>query len=313
MTCQQVQTNLSLYLYGELEFAQEEELEQHLEGCAFCQLALSREKAWHTSLQSERKEIPLDLLAQCRRDLRTAIKPSVAKSSIGLPRLSDIFSIFHSGSQWSKRLAFASFFMFAGFYLSNWMDQMHLRNPLGAVQMGLLNNPAFRVRDVQPSDNHQVRIIMDRVQEQVVTGSVQDEFVRQLLLAAAKDPADPGLRVDSVQILNGQDGTDVRDALLYAARYDANPAVRLKALQGLRRFAGDRATHETLRAVLQYDENPAVRSEAIDVLVPADGPVRVTPELAGTLEEIVRSDGDDDYLRARCLQALQILSTHRAY
>jgi anti-sigma factor RsiW len=42
MNCQQVQTNLSLYLYGELEFAAEEELEKHLEGCSFCQLALAR-------------------------------------------------------------------------------------------------------------------------------------------------------------------------------------------------------------------------------------------------------------------------------
>ncbi len=309
MTCQGIQTNLSLYLYGELEFAQEEELEQHLQDCAFCQLALSREKAWHTSLQSERKDVPLDLLSQCRRDLRVAIKPSAAKSSKGLWQLSNIFSLFHlGGGQWSKRLAFASFFMFAGFTLSrmHWGSQFGMSN---VAQMGLLDYPASRIRDIQPSSNNQVRILIDRVQEQEVVGSIGDEAVRRLLLTAIKDPADPGLRVDSVQLLNGQDGSDVRDALLYAVRHDDNPAVRLKALEGLRRFADDKITHDTLLSVLQYDGNPAVRSEVIDVLAPASGSVRITPELAGTLEEIARTDGDNDYVRARCLQALQVLAT----
>ena len=80
MNCQQVQTNLSLYLYGELEFAAEEELEQHLQDCSFCQLALSREQAWHTKLNGERKDVPLDLLGQCRRDLRRAMKAPEARS-----------------------------------------------------------------------------------------------------------------------------------------------------------------------------------------------------------------------------------------
>ena len=48
MTCTQVQQNLSLYLYGELDFAAEEAVETHIGGCAFCQLALAREKEWHT-------------------------------------------------------------------------------------------------------------------------------------------------------------------------------------------------------------------------------------------------------------------------
>jgi hypothetical protein len=317
MNCQQAQTNLSLYLYGELEFAAEEELEQHLQGCSFCQLALSREKAWHTKLNAERRDVPLDLLAQCRRDLRVAMKAPEVKNSRRSWRFSDFLGAFDfGGGQWSKRLAFASFFVFAGFSLSAWMDRVHLTNQLGVLneaQMGMLNYPASRIRDIQPASNNQVRILVDRVQEQEIVGSIRDEAVRQLLLTAMRDPADPGLRVDSVEMLAGQDGSDVRDALLYTVRHDENAAVRLKALEGLRRFRDDRATHEALRSVLQYDSSPAVRSAAIDVLVPAGGPVKITPELAGTLEEIARSERDDDYLRSRCLQVLQVVGTPRAY
>jgi HEAT repeats/Putative zinc-finger len=317
MNCQQVQTSLSLYLYGELEFAAEEELEQHLQECSFCQLALSREKAWHTKLNAERKDVPLDLLGQCRRDLRAAMKAPEVKDSRRTWQFTDVFGALSSGGgQWSKRLAFASFFLFAGFSLSSWMGRVHFVNRLGAgneVQMGVLNGPMSRIRDIQPGSNNQIRIVIDRVQEQEIVGSIEDEAVRRLLLTAIKDPADPGLRVDSVELLKGQDGTDIRDALLDTVRHDENAAVRLKALEGLRRFRDDQATHETLRSVLQYDDNPAVRSEVIDVLVPMNGPLKVTPELAGTLEEIARSERDNDYLRARCLQVLRMVGTPRAY
>jgi hypothetical protein len=316
MNCQQVQTSLSLYLYGELEFAAEEELEQHLQDCSFCQLALSREKDWHTKLNAERRDVPLDLLGQCRRDLRTALKTPQASNSRRSWRMSDFLGAFDfGGGQWSKRLAFASFFVFAGFSLSTWMGRIHLTKRLGGgeTQMGMLNYPGSRIRDIQPASNNQVRIMVDRVQEQEIVGSISDEAVRRLLLTAMKDPADPGLRVDSVELLTGQDGPDVRDALLYTVRHDENAAVRMKALQGLWHFRDDRATHEALRSVLQYDNSPAVRSAAIDMLVPASGPVKITPELAGILEEIARSERDDDYLRSRCLQVLQIVGTPRAY
>ncbi len=315
MNCQQVQTNLSLYLYGELEFAAEEELEQHLQNCSSCQLAFSREKTWHTKLNAERKDVSLDLLSQCRRDLRVAMKTPTAKNDRRSWQPSRLFGSFNFSGPWSKQLAFASFFMFAGFSLSTWMDRVRPATRLGsdnAVQMGMLNDPASRIRDIQPVNDNQVRILVDRVQEQQVVGSVGDESVRQLLLIAIKDPVDPGLRVDSVELLKGQDGTDIRDALLYTVRHDENAAVRLKALEGLRRFREDRATHEALRSVLQYDVNPAVRSATIDVLAPASGSVKITPELAGTLEEIVRSE-HDDYLRTRCLQVLQIVGTPRVY
>ena len=73
MTCHEVQTNLSLYLYGELDFAQEEALERHLEDCALCQRALAREKEWHASVNSDRQDVSFELLSKCRRDLRAAL------------------------------------------------------------------------------------------------------------------------------------------------------------------------------------------------------------------------------------------------
>ena len=312
MNCHQAQINLSLYLYGELDFRQEEELEQHLSACALCERAFAREKAWHATLNAERTGVPLDLLADCRQDLKAAVSHA-SKSSRWwnweqpLGFIGARWPIAWRGG-WTGGLAAASFLVFVGFSAARWIDRNGLPQSLhlgGGTEMGVLNPSMVRIRDIQPSDNDRVRIIVDRISENEVTGRVDDDAVRQLLLAAAKDSNDPGIRVDSVEMLKGQNGNDVRDALLHSAQYDSNAAVRLKALEGLRQFAGDPVTRDALKFVLEHDDDPGVRTEAIDVLVPEKGKAQFSPELAGMLQEVMRSQQEDDYVRMRCFQVLR--------
>ncbi len=310
MTCQQVQTNLSLYLYGELDFGQEEEVEQHLSGCAFCQRALGREKEWHTVLNSQRMDVPLDLLAECRRELRNSLTAFRGEKTrrpwFPRPWFRWVNSLGFSATRWSMRVALASLLVMIGFSAGRWIDRNGMAGSElgGTSNMGLLSGPGARIRDIQASDNGGVRIIVDQVRTREITGRAEDDDVRQLLLAAMRDPSDPGIRVDSAEILKGQDGADVRDALLYSVRHDANAAVRLKALEGLRGFSADSAARDTLKFVLEHDGNPEVRSEAIDVLAPAGRPVSFNPELALTLQQVMRSEREDDYVRMRCMQLL---------
>jgi len=314
MTCHETQTNLSLYLYGDLDFAQEEALEQHLSGCALCSRALEREKAWHAALNSERTDVPFELLAQCRRELRGALPSEAdsARAKWNQPWLNGRWLDWFDGpgfsaTRWSMRIAVASFLVVIGFSAARWMD----RNGVPAFgfgessRMSLIDPASTRIRDIEPGGNDRVRIVFDQVRPREIIGRVDDEDVRRLLLAATRDPGDPGIRVDSVEMLKSQDGSDVRDALLYSVQHDANAAVRLKALEGLRRFAGERPTRDALKFVLQHDDNPGVRSEAIDVLAPANQPVEISPDFAHTLEQIVQSSGEDDYVRMRSLQLLR--------
>lgn len=307
MSCPQVQANLSLYLYGELDFAAEEELEQHLDECALCQRALSREKAWHTTLNSERVDVPLGLLSTCRRELRAAVSAAPGGRQAGFSWWGWLDTLGFSATRWSMGVAAASFLLMAGFSAARWTDR-HTIPGFGAgdtSRMGLIDASSARIRDIETGDNHHVRIVFDQIRPREITGRVDDEDVRQLLLAGMKDPTDPGIRVDSVEVLKGQDGNDVRDALIYSVRHDSNAAVRLKALEGLSRFSGDQATRDALKFVLQHDDNPGVRSEAIDVLAPANQRVEFSPDLAGTLQQVLRSQGDDDYVRMRSVQLLR--------
>jgi HEAT repeats/Putative zinc-finger len=309
MSCAEVQMNLSLYLYGELDFAQEEELEQHLTKCDLCKRALEREKAWHTAIKAEQLDVPLELLSECRTELKAAL-PSASVSGSG--RVSSwwdwLSQVGFSPSAWSTRIAVASFLVFVGFSAGRWIDRHGFPGDLSVgseSEAGLFDPTTAHVRDIQPSGDNRVRIIFDQVREQQITGRMDDQGIRRALIAASKDPADPGIRVDSVEILNDQNGSDVRDALIYAVRHDPNAGVRLKALEGLRRFVDDPSTRENLAFVLQHDDNSDVRSQAIDVLAPAAGNVELSPELAGALQAIVRSEQDNDYIRTRSMQLLR--------
>lgn len=305
MTCQQVQMKLSLYLYGELDFSQEEDFEHHLSECALCQRALAREKSWHTALNAERTDVPLALLAECRSELRTRMS-SVAKKP-GTSWFHWLESLGFSGTRWSLRIAVASFLVLAGFSAGRWMDRNGLaRWTTGeSTEMSLIDPSQTRVRDIQMGQNDRVRILFDQVRPREIIGRVEDADVRQLLLAAMKDPTDPGIRVDSLEMLKDDDSSDVRDALLYSVQHDTNAAVRLRALEGLQRFAGDQTTRNTLKFVLEHDDNPAVRAEAIDALAPANQLVEFSPDLAGTLEQIARSERENDYVRLRSIQLLR--------
>jgi len=60
--------------------------------------------------------------------------------------------------------------------------------------MGLGDVGASRVRDVKPSRTGRVQLVLERNATRIVSGGVNDQQIRALLITAAKDPSDPGLR-----------------------------------------------------------------------------------------------------------------------
>jgi hypothetical protein len=304
MMCHDVQAKLSLYLYGELEFAAEEALERHLDKCAFCQQALAREKTWHTAASAGYRDVPLDLLAACRQDLRETLHSQRIEQESRPHRVAWNWpSFFHiSPNRWSWQLAVASFLVFVGFTGGRFLDHAGQGTGFTGSVAGL-GGVTSHIRDIQPNGAGRVRIVLDQVNQREVVGSLQDQDVKRWLLVAVQDAADPGIRVDSVEMLAGDGGHDVRDALLARAEHDPNAAVRLKALEAVRRFSDDPVTRSAVRSVLEHDSEPAIRAAAIDVLASAHDRFALSPELAATLQSLARSERDD-YLRARCLQLL---------
>src|SRR5947209_1638167 len=163
MTCTHVQQNLSLYLYGELDFAAEEAVENHISGCAFCQLALAREKEWHASLNQGQHSVPFELLADCRAKLQTQVggKPAKLPDDVWRERLHrQLASFFQICQTWPARVAVAGLLLLLGFGAGRTVGLRsgQVAIPDQSIQTGGLV-PFTRIKDVQRISNGQVRIV----------------------------------------------------------------------------------------------------------------------------------------------------------
>jgi hypothetical protein len=293
MTCEKARDELSLLLYGELSFDEEETLERHLESCQGCRSALEREKALHAALELTALEPPPAMLASCRRSLLAHVSSEreVRSPSSWISSLSAVFA-----GPWA-RPAGALALLAIGF-----MTARLTMVPVTAGS-GVGTTPdvvATRVRYVEPATDGRVQIVLEETRQKRVTGKLEEARVQNLLLAAAQEAADPGLRVDSMELLkNHSETVEVRSALLRALRADPNPGVRLKALDALRPYAGEADVRRTLTQVLLHDDNAGIRTQAIDLIFQ-----RREKELVGVLQELMRRE-DNDYIRLRTQRALR--------
>jgi len=169
-----------------------------------------------------------------------------------------------------------------------------------ANEAGVATSPfTSRVRYVEPESSGKVKMVIEEVRERSLSGSVDDQNIQNLLLAAARDPQDAGLRVESVDLLkSSRECPEVKNALLYALQHDSNPGVRLKALEGLKNSSADADVRQVLTQVLLADDNAGVRTQAIDLLIQ-----HKEDQMVGTLQELMRRE-ENGYVRMRCQKAL---------
>jgi hypothetical protein len=141
---------------------------------------------------------------------------------------------------------------------------------------GMVDPTTSRVRYVEPTSPGRVQIVIDETHQRVLSGSLEDQSIQRLLLTAAKDPSDAGLRVESVDLLkNNSQSAEIRRALVYSLEHDPNAGVRLK------------------------DDNPGVRTQVIDLLVQ-----RHSDAMVSVLQELMEKE-DNNYIRMRCQKVLQ--------
>jgi len=154
----------------------------------------------------------------------------------------------------------------------------------------------------QEPGSNQINIRYNTVSTQEAQGSLNDQRIQQLLLFAARNNYNSGVRMDSVDLLTQKpNDVHVREALLYALRYDSNPGVRLKAIEGLGPYVKDDVrVRDAMLEALMNDANSGVRTQALHLLDPcrADSSVRLV------LQKLAVSD-QNQYIR---LQARNMLA-----
>jgi HEAT repeats/Putative zinc-finger len=292
MNCESAVKQLPLMLYGELSFDEEERIHEHVDKCAECKAELKRVQQMQRAFDAVEPEMPATLLQDSRRSLRISLQEATGASR-RIPLTARLAEWFSAPSRWKPAAALT--LLAIGFFGGR------LVPPTPAVSPARSNEPvATRVRYIQPNEDGDVQLVVEEVRQRVLSGGMDDNRIRTLLLSAARESSDPGVRVETMDLLKSQSGSEeVRHALLAALQNDPNAGVRLKALDALRAVAEENETRRVLSEVLLTDENPGVRTQAIDLLTQ-----KREPALVGVLQELMTRE-NNNYVRLKCQKVLQ--------
>ncbi len=315
LNCAAARERFALLLYGELGFDDEDRVESHLDGCAGCRAALGREKALHAAFDNVEITPSPTLLRECREDLFARLadeKANVPVRSGWWDRMVDALTMRPAAGL--LRPVGALTLIAVGFMAARMLPLLPMQGSNPQFSTAGITPSASRVRYVEPAANGRVQIVVDETRQRIVKGGLDDQQIRGLLLIAAKDPSDPGLRAETLEILNAQaQSADVRDALIFAVQRDVNAGVRMRALEGLKPFAAQPEVRAALTQVLLADSNPGLRTQAIDLLTGgargnfANGQPQheVDRQLIGTLQELMLRGEQLGYVRERCRRVLE--------
>lgn len=296
MNCNWVQQNVVLYVYDELADDARHELEQHIARCRDCAAEVESTRKFRAEFaQFPSQEPSPSFLAASRMRLQEALE--TAEQGGWWSRL--VFDPIHWLNQVRFAPALAAAIFIVGFaggigttYKLAKNPQILVDKPINA-QLGSVSGVESIAQ--QPGSD-QVTVKYQTVSPQEARGSMSDPNIQQLLLLAARNNFNPGVRLDSYNLLTQQPAnTHVREALLYAMRYDSNTGIRLKALDSLGPYVKDDVqVRDAMLESLMSDANPGVRIEALRLLEPArgDSSVRIV------LQRLAEKD-ENRYIRSR--------------
>jgi hypothetical protein len=309
MNCAAAKDLFALYLYGELSFDEEERVESHLDGCGGCSLALERQREVQAALDNLGIEPAPSLLRSCREELHMRLaEESQSLTKYGWwDQFTDLLTGRSSRSGWLKP-AGALTLLALGFGAARMIPPGAFGNG-GALQMGVMEPSASRVRYVEPASDGKVHIVLDETRQRIVSGNLGEQKIQVLLISAMKDPLDPGLRAEAVETLNSSaKSSEVKSALVFALLHDQNAGVRFKAMEGLKPFAQEPDVRSAFTQVLLSDANPGLRTQAIDLLTKGlnqDNPAQsYDRQVIGAMQELMQRE-HNSYVRQRCKTALE--------
>ncbi len=288
MKCDWVRQNILFYVYNELEDDARYEVEQHLARCPECAVELKATRQFQSTLS----ELPVseptpNLLAASRmrlqEGLETARQGGILQRFILEP------------TTWVRQIrmapSLAAVIFMVGFGGGIAATYNAVASGRGAVQGTTISQgnsstaqpveaaAIAGIRSVtQEPNSNRVSIKYDTLSTQEAQGPLNDQRIQQLLLFAARNNYNSGVRMDSVDLLTQRpDDIRVREALMYALQNDTNPGVRLKALDGLSGFVRrDPIVRDGVLRSLISDTNSGVRLQALHLVEPmkADSNVR---------------------------------------
>lgn len=299
MKCDWVRQNILFYVYNELEDDARYEVEQHLGRCPECVIELKATRKFHATLSETLVAEPTpNLLAASRMRLQEALETTRPG---GLwQRLILEPALWLRQIRMAPALAAAIFIVGFGGGIGATYNFLGNRSPIPEISnddrssqpLPVEASTISGIRSVtQEPGSNRVSIKYDTVSTQEAQGSLNDRRIQQLLLFAAHNNYNSGVRMDSVDLLTqAPDDSRVREALMYALQNDTNPGVRLKALDGLSGFVRQDPSvrDEVLRALIG-DSSAGVRMQALRLVEP----MKTDSNVRSVLTRLSQTDQND--------------------
>ena len=302
MNCEWVRQNVTLYVYDELADDARHELEQHLNRCSNCSAELAGMREFKQNMAAlPQLEVTPNLLASARMDLQEALE--------GVEQASGWRKFLFDPTVWLRQMKFspalAAVLLIVGFVggigtmYQIRPDRTQTDRPQPTTEASISG-----IKTISQAPNGEVQIQYDRTLPGSAQGSINDQKIQQLLLLAARDNVNSGVRMDSIDLLKkNQNDQQVRETLIFALRYDTNPGVRLKALEGVAGLVSSdiRVRNAVLEALLN-DNNPGVRTGALHALEP----VKSDTSVRAALEQLAKDD-PNPFIRSESRRVLATL------
>lgn len=304
MNCEWVKENVTLYVYDELPDDARHELEQHIRRCPGCTAELQSMREFKENASAvPQLEVTPNLLTSVRMDLQEALE-GVEPASVWRRIFFDPFAWLRQ-VQFSPALAAVIFIIGFGGGIGT-MYRMGINNPdLKPAPPSTSQASISGIKSISQDPSGQVQIQYDRTTTDKAQGTLNDQNIQELLLLAARDNVNSGVRMDSIGLLTKQkdDNGRIREALVFALRYDTNPGVRLKALEGLgSQVKSDIRVRNAVLEALLNDNNPGVRSGALRALET----VKTDTSVGAALRQLAKDD-PNQYIRSESQRVLSTL------
>jgi hypothetical protein len=306
MKCEWVKDNILLYVYNELADDARYELEQHLGRCPKCATELKATRRFHATLSVSPVDEPTpNLLTASRMRLQEALETTTQGGFWN--RLAFDPGAWLRQVRFSPALAAAIFIVGFGGGIGATYKVIAKPGSSAILPPAVVEQPVGEanitgIQSVtQEPGSNEVTIKYNTVSTQEQKGSLSDQRIQQLLLFAARNNYNSGVRMDSVDLLTQKpDDTRVREALMYALHYDNNPGVRLKAIEGLGSFVkDDMRVRDAVLGALVSDANPGVRTQALHLLEP----VKADSSVRAVLQRLADND-QNQYIRSQARTVL---------
>lgn len=317
--CPEFEEQIMLCAADELEDAEKDAFEEHLDSCTRCMARVDAERKLSEVVVRGRLEPSPALLASCRNRFEDSLDEMDTRPLF--KRWAEALFPAH----WIAMYPAASVaaLLLIGFSVGMvvpWHSQgQNTTSPIrqsAMLPIGL-DSAALQSANVSginwtPSQNDQppqIVIQLNTQQPRTVEGTVNDSEVKHVLLYVLHNSHRfcPDVRINAVELLRERaTEPDVEQALSRAVLNDSNPAVRLKALEALTTAKPDDTSIGTMLTALTKDTNIGVRVEAINALRAASeqGGLLADPQALNVLRLTMQKD-PNMYIRLQSAAAVQ--------